>query len=154
MEYIAISIIRNVGFSAKLIFLVLERVSKGLPHFSCFPSVDPILFRLETNSSEAIWNDTITTTTRTSSYRRRRRRRRRWWRTGFNLKLDERVGISMYKMRMLNFSHPFWPKPSSPFLRCASWQTRTVDTRSKRWTTLRLTFRREKSASLISKHGK
>lgn len=33
---------------------------------------------------------------------------------GFNLKLDERVGISMYKMRMLNFSHPWrwwWPSP-------------------------------------------
>lgn len=31
----------------------------------------------------------------------------------FNLKLDERVEISMYKMRMLNSSHPSWRAPAS-----------------------------------------
>jgi len=34
-------------------------------------------------------------------------------RASFNLKLDERVGISMYKMRMLNSSHPSWRAPAS-----------------------------------------
>jgi len=34
----------------------------------------------------------------------------------FNLKLDERVGISMYKMRMLNSWHPSWRAPGLPFL--------------------------------------
>lgn len=34
-------------------------------------------------------------------------------RASFNLKLDERVGISMYKMRMLNSSHPLWRAPAS-----------------------------------------
>lgn len=42
---------------------------------------------------------------------RRRGDDARW--AGFNLKLDERVEISMYKMRMLNSSHPSWRAPAS-----------------------------------------
>lgn len=36
-----------------------------------------------------------------------------WCWASFNLKLDERVEISMYKMRMLNSSHPSWRAPAS-----------------------------------------
>lgn len=41
---------------------------------------------------------------------------------GFNLKLGERVGISMYKMRMLNFSHPCGSR-ASPSVRLRVPQT-------------------------------
>lgn len=41
---------------------------------------------------------------------------------GFNLKLGERVGISMYKMRMLNFSHPCGSR-TSPSVRLRVPQT-------------------------------